>query len=90
MNCRERVFKAIKFEGPDRIPVIHEYLPVVPLVKAYLKIGTEIISLTDDWGTQSQLMISPALWRRIFKPRTRKYSTFAMAPGLWSICTVTG
>ncbi len=28
--------------------------------------------LTDDWGTQSGLIISPELWREIFKPRYKK------------------
>lgn len=27
---------------------------------------------TDDWGTQTGMMISPALWRQIFKPRYKK------------------
>ncbi len=27
MNNRERFFRAIKFESPDRLPVIHDYLP---------------------------------------------------------------
>lgn len=27
---------------------------------------------TDDWGTQSSLLISPALWRQIFKPRYKR------------------
>jgi uroporphyrinogen-III decarboxylase len=52
----------------DRI--LDEY--IIPLVKSYLEIGAEVISLGDDWGTQSQLMISPALWRRIFKPRYKQ------------------
>jgi len=52
----------------DRL--LDEY--IIPLVKAYLEIGAEIISLSDDWGTQNQLMINPALWRKIFKPRYKK------------------
>lgn len=27
---------------------------------------------TDDWGTQENLLISPAVWREIFKPRYKK------------------
>lgn len=27
------------------------------------------IEISDDWGTQNNLMISPVLWREIFKPR---------------------
>jgi len=40
MNSLERVFRAIKFEEPDRIPVIHEYLP-----GALLKHGEDLLNL---------------------------------------------
>lgn len=29
----------------------------------------QAFSSTDDWGTNTSMLISPALWRRIFKPR---------------------
>lgn len=28
--------------------------------------------LTDDWGSQTRLMISPAMWRKFFKPHYRR------------------
>lgn len=31
--------------------------------------GFHGIHFADDWGTQSGLMVSPTLWRRLFKPR---------------------
>jgi hypothetical protein len=31
--------------------------------------GFHGIHFADDWGTQSGLMVSPELWRRMFKPR---------------------
>lgn len=34
--------------------------------------GVDGISFGDDWGTQNSLMISPALWREVFKPRYKK------------------
>jgi uroporphyrinogen decarboxylase len=34
--------------------------------------GVDCISFADDWGTQNSLMISPVLWREIFKPRLKK------------------
>jgi uroporphyrinogen decarboxylase len=33
--------------------------------------GLDAISFADDWGTQNALMISPALWRELFKERYR-------------------
>lgn len=37
-----------------------------------LDIGVDMIWAGDDFGTQSNLMISPELWRRHFKPRYRE------------------
>jgi uroporphyrinogen decarboxylase len=31
--------------------------------------GFHGVHFADDWGTQKDLLISPALWRRLFKPR---------------------
>ena len=40
MDCREKVFRAIKFEYPDSVPVMHAQLP-----GALLRHGRELISL---------------------------------------------
>lgn len=34
----------------------------------YLTLGVDVITFSEDWGTQTALQISPAAWRRIFKP----------------------
>jgi uroporphyrinogen decarboxylase len=34
--------------------------------------GIDGVFLADDWGTQRSLMISPALWRKHFKPAYRE------------------
>ena len=39
------------------------------------------IRLADDWGTQTQLLIQPDLWRRHFKPLYREYCELAKAHG---------
>ncbi len=50
--------------------------------------GFHGIHLADDWGTQSGLMISPALWRKLFKPRYQKQFKQAHELGLdvWFHC----
>jgi uroporphyrinogen decarboxylase len=50
--------------------------------------GFHGIHLADDWGTQSGLMISPALWRRLFKPRYARQFALAHELGLhvWYHC----
>jgi uroporphyrinogen decarboxylase len=50
--------------------------------------GFHGIHFADDWGTQSGLMISPASWRRLFKPRYRRQFDHAHSLGLdvWFHC----
>jgi uroporphyrinogen decarboxylase len=38
------------------------------LIAMWGKIGVDSLLFTDDWGTQTALMISPAMWRKLFKP----------------------
>jgi len=40
------------------------------------------IGLADDWGSQSSLFISPALWREVFKPRYKAQIELAHNLGL--------
>ena len=39
------------------------------------------VKFMDDWGSQSRLLISPELWRKIFKPFYREYVELAHARG---------
>ncbi|MBN2293887.1 MAG: hypothetical protein JXM70_15775 [Pirellulales bacterium] len=50
--------------------------------------GFHGIHFADDWGTQSGLMISPGLWRELFKPRYKKQFAHAHSLGLdvWFHC----
>lgn len=36
------------------------------------ELSVDGISFADDWGTQTALMMSPELWRRLFKPAYRE------------------
>jgi uroporphyrinogen-III decarboxylase len=50
--------------------------------------GFHGIHFADDWGTQNGLMISPELWRRLFKPRYARQFAAARELGLhtWYHC----
>ncbi len=50
--------------------------------------GFHGMHFADDWGTQSGLMISPPLWRKLFKPRYRRQFALARRLGLdvWYHC----
>jgi uroporphyrinogen decarboxylase len=42
----------------------------------------DAVAFFDDWGTQSGMIISPAAWRRIFKPRYERQFALAHRLGL--------
>ncbi len=46
------------------------------MAKEWAKIGIDGLEIMDDWGTQNSLMISPGLWREIFKPRYERLFNF--------------
>jgi uroporphyrinogen decarboxylase len=58
------------------------------LMKLAAQAGFHGIHFADDWGTQTGLMISPELWRRLFKPRYARQFAFAHSLGLhiWYHC----
>lgn len=41
---------------------------VLELIRAWGELGADAVFLTDDWGSQTGLMISPEMWRSFFKP----------------------
>ena len=38
------------------------------MIRQWAKLGADGLFLTEDWGAQNGLMISPVMWRRIFRP----------------------
>jgi uroporphyrinogen decarboxylase len=42
----------------------------------------DAVGFFDDWGTQNGMIISPAAWRRIFKPRYARQFSLAHSLGL--------
>jgi len=58
------------------------------LMRMAARHGFQGIHFADDWGTQTGLMISPDLWRRLFKPRYARQFALARQMGLhtWFHC----
>jgi hypothetical protein len=58
------------------------------LMRMVARHGFHGIHFADDWGTQSGMMISPALWRQLFKPRYARQFALAHELGLhtWFHC----
>jgi uroporphyrinogen-III decarboxylase len=58
------------------------------IIEFAAKIGLDGIHFADDWGTQRGLIISPQMWRDIFKPRYQKQFDHAHSLGMhvWFHC----
>jgi hypothetical protein len=58
------------------------------LIELAARYGFDAIHFVDDWGTQKGLMISPALWRKLFAPGYRGQFELAHRLGLdvWFHC----
>lgn len=52
------------------------------LIEIAAREGFDGVVFGDDWGTQQGLMISPGLWRELFKPRYRRQFEAAHRLGL--------
>lgn len=56
---------------------LHEFY--CQLLELWAKTDVDALSFMDDWGAQCALLISPALWRELFKPMYRDYIEIAHA-----------
>ncbi len=63
----------------DLVRKVHDKLDLIlmDMIKNYAKAGVDSIMFPEDWGTQTQTMISPILWKKEFFPRTKKLCDFA-------------
>jgi len=59
--------KSYVFELLDRVADYH-----INIGKKLINLGCDIIWTGDDFGTQRGMLISPELWREVFKPRFRR------------------
>ncbi len=50
-------------------------------VEVWAATGVDAIVIMDDWGAQDRMLISPALWRELFKPLYRDYCEAARRAG---------
>ena len=51
------------------------------LLSAWAATDVDALMFMDDWGSQRNLLIRPAMWRELFKPMYRDYSQIAHAAG---------
>lgn len=53
-------------------------------IERFAAAGADAFIFCDDWGLQDRLMITPATWREIWKPRYAKIYAAAHAAGLFT------
>ena len=51
--------------------LVHEFF--LREIELWTQTDIDAISFMDDWGSQDRLLISPAMWREIFKPLYSDY-----------------
>lgn len=71
-------------DGAPEIEVIADMIVEANLseIRYAAAVGVDLCGFADDWGTQTQLMISPALWREFFKPRYKRMFDACHADGM--------
>jgi hypothetical protein len=63
--------------------IIHEYS--LKFIEFWAGTDVDAISFMDDWGSQRQLLIPPAVWRDLFKPLYREYVDAIHAAGKFAL-----
>ncbi len=63
----------------DFIAKMHDFY--CRLVTKWAKTDIDAIKFQDDWGSQIDLLISPEIWRSVFKPMYQDYIDIAHAHG---------
>lgn len=61
------------------IKKMHEFY--CELLTVWAKTDVDGLRIMDDWGAQRSLLISPTMWREIFKPLYKDYADIAHAHG---------
>lgn len=46
-----------------------------------LELGIDCIHISDDWGSQRELMFSPELWRELIKPNFKRVADYVHSKG---------
>jgi uroporphyrinogen decarboxylase len=53
------------------------------LVESCANAGVDIITLSDDWGSNQTMLFSPRMWRRMIRPYAERVVQHALSQGLF-------
>lgn len=67
-----------------RISTLHDRIDslLADMIRNYAAVGVDSIFFPEDWGTQSQTLVSPRLWMQEFFPRFQKLCRLSHDLGL--------
>jgi uroporphyrinogen-III decarboxylase len=67
-----------------RVDELHERVTSLlqEIIRQYGQVGADGVFFCEDWGVQDRLLISPAMWREIYKPLFRRLCDTAHDCGL--------
>ncbi len=70
--------------SPEEIHILHDRIDdqIKAQMLRFREVGADAVMIAEDWGTQTQLLINPKLWREEFKPRFADLSSYAHTLGL--------
>lgn len=68
----------------ERMHALHDRIDAMieDMIRNYAAAGVDGVMLCEDWGTQSQTLISPEMWREEFFPRFKKLCGIAHDLGI--------
>ena len=83
MRKLERYLADIMLE-PEAMSALHDRIDVLleAMIRNCAAIGADAIHIIEDWGTQSQTLVSPELWCAEFFPRFKKLCGLAHSLGM--------
>lgn len=70
---------AIEAEVVELLRVIHRYY--LEELEFWVSTDVDAVHFMDDWGGQRNLLISPHIWREVFRPLYKDYCDIAHANG---------
>lgn len=53
------------------------------LVDSCAQAGVDLITLSDDWGSNKNMLFSPRMWRKMIRPYAERVVKHARSRGLW-------
>ncbi len=69
---------------PEKISMLNDRVESITrtIVRKHAEAGVDAVFFTEDWGTQTQTLISPELWRKEFFPRFKRVCGLAHELGI--------